>query len=512
MPTKFALLLLSLFLVACNDNSQVPNNDLENAVAPDDAVNQIDASAADTSPYSRVVNQLAGASKPSSNKWQSVQYATPGLIQSSEQRVGDVQKGYQALLGESYVSCGLPERVFRRLQGNAPVSEAPERTGNADGLPFSVNVFTNDIGVSTVSNNCLTCHGTNLFGELVIGLGNEFQDFTNDASAMVERAGFLVRGEDEQQTWEKYADRVAAISPYSKMHTVGVNPANNLTYALIAHREASTNEWSATPLLEMPPTDPPPVSVPPWWRMAKKPAMFWLGEGRGDHARIMMAAAMLCSDDIDSLKAIDEYAPDIRAYIASIEPPPWPFEIDDELAGKGEAVFTQNCSVCHGSYGDDQEYPARLVPIETVQTDPTLVNFAMEKGAPYIDWFNRSFFGEIAMAAPGPGYVAPPLDGIWATAPFLHNGSVPSLRALLDSETRPKIWRHRAQNAQSKDFFNQFDIGWAFEALDAAVYMGEKPVEIYDTRLPGYSNSGHIFGDHLGDQDRSALLEYLKTL
>ena len=44
-------------------------------------------------------------------------------------------------------------------------------------------------------------------------------------------------------------------------------------------------------------------------------------------------------------------------------------------------------------------------------------------------------------ADPVPGYTAPPLDGIWATGPFLHNGSVPNLALVLDSTRRPTYWR-----------------------------------------------------------------------
>jgi mono/diheme cytochrome c family protein len=452
---------------------------------------------------------LAGEDKV---KWPLVKMSTPGRIGHVEQRQGDPVEGRRALLEESYVSCGLPERIYRDLLGDSPITQVAGRTSAADGLPFSTNLIVNELGVPTVTNNCLTCHGTVLFGELVIGLGNEFMDFTQDASALVERAGALVSNEAETLSWEHYADRIAAIAPYTKMHTIGVNPANNLTFALIAHRDAQSNAWSDEPLLALPPVDPPPVSVPPWWRMNKKPAMFNLGEGRGDHARIMMAASMLCSDDVAALKLIDQYAPDLLAFIKNIEPPAWPFSIDRKLAEEGKRIFENTCSRCHGRYGQSPEYPARLVPLETVQTDSTLVDFAFSDGLPYVDWFNRSFYGQLSIAAPGPGYVAPPLDGIWATAPFLHNGSVPTIRAVLDRKSRPQVWRHKTANASQRDSYDQGDLGWGFEVIDPIKISKVKPIDIYDTRLSGYSNSGHLFGDHLDDSQRTAVLEYLKTL
>lgn len=446
-----------------------------------------------------------------SPEWSQARFSTAGTIDAYTQRVGDPVAGRRALLEEAYVSCGIPERVYRQLPSQPDVLEVQGRTREADGLPFSVNVTTDKQGVRIVSSNCLTCHGTGLFGELVIGLGNEFLDFTLDASVLVERSGALVQGEAETRAWELYADRINAIAPYIRPHTVGVNPANNLTFALIAHRQVSDNAWSDTPLLPLPPTDVPPVSVPPWWRMAKKPAMFNLGEGRRDHARIMMAASMLCTDTTEELEEIDAYAPDIRAYIASLSPPAYPFAIDNVLAGQGEALFNDNCSVCHGTYGEQSSYPAKLVPLAVVGTDPALVEFAHGAGVPYIDWFNRSYYGKMSTAAPGYGYVAPPLDGIWATGPFLHNGSVPSIAMVLNSKTRPAYWRHSATDASSPDDYDQIRLGWQHTVLENGK-SASSDTRTYDTSLPGYSNSGHRFGDHLTSAEREAVIEYLKSL
>lgn len=444
--------------------------------------------------------------------WPAARFATSGLIPSEAQRQGDAAAGRTALLEAAYVSCGLPERVFRQLLDGAEPVQIEGRTAAAQGLPYNVNVFQDDDGNGIVSNNCLTCHATPLFGELVVGLGNEFLDFTGDASVLAERAGLLVEGPAETAIWELYADRIAAIAPYIRPHTTGVNPANNLTAALIAHRRAEDNAWSDEPLLALPPEDPPPVSVPPWWRMQKKPAMFNMGEGRGDHARLMMSASMLCTDSIDELQEIDAYAPDIRAFISSLEAPAWPFEIDAPRAAEGRQLFEQTCSSCHGTYGDDPVYPARLVPLETIGTDPALVEFAYGQGAAYVDWFNRSYYGILATAAPGHGYVAPPLDGIWASAPFLHNGSVPSLRAVLDSGSRPTFWRHTVSDASDPDSYDQLNMGWSLEMPSEDKATAAVPQTIYDTRLPGYANTGHPFGDHFSEAQRLAVLEYLKTL
>lgn len=108
-----------------------------------------------------------------------------------------------------------------------------------------------------------------------------------------------------------------------------------------------------------------------------------------------------------------------------------------------------------------------------------------------------------ARLVPFNGYIAPPLDGIWITAPYLHNGSVPDLETLLNSKERPRYW--------SRDFDNpEYDykkVGWKYSAEDSA---GD--TNVYNTDLPGYGNYGHRYGDKLSSTERKAIIEYLKTL
>ncbi len=128
----------------------------------------------------------------------------------------------------------------------------------------------------------------------------------------------------------------------------------------------------------------------------------------------------------------------------------------------------------------------------------------VDLGAPldrFIDWFNIGFYGETARLDPQEGYVAPPLDGIWATAPFLHNGSVPTLEALLDSSKRPTYWRVQLG-------LDQESMGLPHEDATADE---SRSFFVYDTTEPGYGNEGHTYGDVLSDAQRRDLLEYLKT-
>jgi mono/diheme cytochrome c family protein len=299
-----------------------------------------------------------------------------------------------------------------------------------------------------------------------------------------------------------------------KADTIGVNPAINITFALIAHRDPETLAWSPEPLIEPPPKTVAPVSVPPWWRVAKKNALFYNTEGRGDLARGMMAAALFCADDVDTVRKIDTYAPDILAYLASIKPPAWPFGVDHELAEQGRTVFERTCSGCHGTYGEQPSYPNLVVGLDEIGTDPVVAQYRTNGASDqFTQWFERSYYGELAVDAPAPGYIAPPLDGIWITAPYLHNGSVPTIEALLDSSKRPKYWT-RSYGSSAADY-DPVALGWRYTEL-AEGKGGAKDArerkKIYDTTLPGHSNAGHVFGDGLSPEERKAVLEYLKTL
>ena len=96
-------------------------------------------------------------------------------------------------------------------------------------------------------------------------------------------------------------------------------------------------------------------------------------------------------------------------------------------------------------------------------------------------------------------YVARKLGGVWATAPYLHNGSVPTLyHLLLPVDERPKKFHlgHRKYDPKH--------VGYELSV--------EKPVFVYDVDTIGGSNSGHEFGTDLKEDERWEVVEYMKTL
>jgi len=205
-----------------------------------------------------------------------------------------------------------------------------------------------------------------------------------------------------------------------------------------------------------------------------------------------------------------------------LQAPKWPADvlgaIDEAKAQKGEQIFKEKCAGCHQD---------RLYAQMQIGTDPNRANsFGQPVGeipfpkavAPILDGLKKRAFADDGISpAEQAGmdanpvvwratarYLARPLDGVWATAPYLHNGSVPTLYDLLHPDRRPT--RFAVGNRE----FDPVKIGYRDE-LDAA----GANVWIFDTSQPGNSNIGHsgdLFGTTLPEEQKSALLEYLKKL
>ena len=451
--------------------------------------------------------------------------STPGpwdegvYIPPEPQQDGDPVKGYEALVTKGYITCGIPWLLFGLskpfIGSYADGEPLPGRSGKNAEVPFNWTVHEVD-GAEIVSQNCLQCHAGKFNGKLTVGLGTAEADFTDDMSALLKAfpiPDILIPGL-EQMT--RFMNRVKVLGPQTVMRTVGTNPAEMVAVTLVAHRDRHTLAWSEEELLPVPglvvPSDPPP-----WWRAHKKNALFYNGMARGDHRGTMMLATALCTDTVAEAQQIDSYFADIQAYIRSVRAPKYPFAIDAALAEAGAGVFAANCAGCHGTYAEhdeDDTYPNLLFPLDVIGTDPVVAEGGT-KYAPYlVEWYNQSFYGSITRMEPSdpfPGYMAPPLDGVWATGPFLHNGSVPTIELVLDSGKRPTYWRRVDFDSAH---FDEQALGWPYLELpfgQADADDSERKY-IYDTTQVAHTNAGHIFGDHLTESERRAVLEYLKTL
>lgn len=251
------------------------------------------------------------------------------------------------------------------------------------------------------------------------------------------------------------------------------------------------------------------LDAPTWWYLKKKKALYSDGSLRGDFTRPIMQFTM-GEPSGEKIRSWEGDFRDILAYLRSIDAPKYPLPIDNKLARDGEKVFTKTCSQCHGTYGPKGKYPNRLVPIEVVGTDSLRLSALTRE---FREYFNKTWFagGSSHAEETATGYVAPPLDGVWASAPYFHNGSVPTIYGVLTQEARPKYFR-RVGGAKEYD---SKDVGLKFEALAAPAdksLPGETRRRVVDTTLPGLGNGGHPFGFALNESEKRQVIEYLKTL
>lgn len=433
----------------------------------------------------------------------------PTPIPPSRQRTGDATKGFEYLTTGDYIRSGIPYNFFVMGAGKNK-NNFLNRQGINTSVSHEYTAVKAPNGVVVVAPNCLQCHAQVFDGKLIMGLGNTGIDFSASQPVNSRNLAMLenllkTKFPKQYEASASFLTVTQKLSPFLRAEVRGVNLADHLSALLVSHRDPVTFQWSDAELLPRANTPTIPTDTPPWWLLKKKNAMFYNGFGRGDFGRFLMASNLLTVNDTSESSEVDAHMPDVLSYIYSLKAPKFPKPLDEGLAKKGVAIFASACASCHGTYGDKPTYPNLLIPEAIIQTDSLL--YSSNYSSPqYVGWFNRSWFTKgdhPAQLVPFRGYIAPPLDGIWITAPYLHNGSVPTLEGLLNSRLRPTYWSRNFEQPA----YNYDSPGWVFQTEQKATNTST-----YNTTLPGYGNGGHTFGDALSASQRKALIEYLKTL
>lgn len=208
------------------------------------------------------------------------------------------------------------------------------------------------------------------------------------------------------------------------------------------------------------------------------------------------------------------------------------WEIVKEKADEGHKVFSKRCASCHGQYsleGDLIAYKDKRIPVSLIGTDPARATALNDAFLDFLSDSYLNFEGESSVnleLKEKRGYVAPPLVGVWATAPYFHNGAVPTLYHVLFPEKRPKVWK--ASNFK----FDESRVGLLVEEFDSPEVIPAptiitdadgKPVVAVDNGGNDYFNSflpvgGKSIAGHekmlknLSEDDKLKVLEYLKRL
>ncbi|HEY9697654.1 MAG TPA: di-heme-cytochrome C peroxidase [Trichocoleus sp.] len=354
------------------------------------------------------------------------------------------------------------------------------------------------------------------------------------------------------EDFESYLERNKAPHPYGygRLDALGI----------------SLNEVTGTAMQIPSNISPPeaPVSYPALWLTPELEWVQWNGSVTNPLTRNVGQALSVFGKATLSGPIFDHFKStvyvrnlyELEKQIGQLEVPVWPEEIlgtiDRTQAVRGEALFQVNCASCHANkppypMTSPNRFGKSLIKVERtkladVGTDPIAAErFAKRVSktgnlAPYFtgpdgrqlsEVPTPTLFGFIATlvserqldelrllneekimyrgyrerVSPGDllAYKAGPLAGVWATAPYLHNGSVPNLnQLLLPSEKRDKTFHVGSQE------FDPVNVGFKTEASAGSME--------FQTTLPGNSNAGHEYGTTLNDDDRHALIEYLKTL
>lgn len=250
------------------------------------------------------------------------------------------------------------------------------------------------------------------------------------------------------------------------------------------------------------------------------------------------------------LKRIGE----IESFLTNMPPPPFPkdacpeqkrFCVDGALVAAGAPVYEKHCAECHEP---GRKWTSKVIPIADIGTDRERMDTWSQAAADQANRKVRDMGIPRKEMVKNFGYVSPPLDGIWLRAPYLHNGSVPDMRALLEPVAGRPRWFVRGYDVYDPEALgfesNPCALGFKAAAVpDKAAAPGadkgttggtsppcdlgfapDRPVPkegdegppvgvfLYDAQERGNGNGGHLYGIELTPAEKKALLEYLKTL
>ncbi|HEY6880397.1 MAG TPA: hypothetical protein VI299_20375 [Polyangiales bacterium] len=488
---------------------------------------------------------------------------------------------------------GIP--LSRRRNPYPLPGEDPNLTDGGSGqLPEALTQFRDADGryLGDVGFNCHECH-TGKVGDpdegeglgMLYGSGNPLVDVSIGYS--------------------KYLTGLSSLIPYGTNKTRGTGDI--LAYPTILGTDFDRLPHYNESLVASPAAGS--VDFPAWWQVGHRTRRFHDGSFAMDNVRpvlgfffpVLTASKLL---DLDHGRQwIEARAKDAQLWLESLTAPRYPGPIDSALAEVGAVLFhTKNlwaeslrnptprpaggngsCATCHGVYApryvhdpaflerpELEGIAAYVVPIDLIDTDRARYASLSERLADSLShtWWAQGTNEEASVcfgAVDRGGYLAPPLYGVWATAPYFHNGSVPNVWEVLAPAERKPLWRRLAAPPPAgapPNVLMGFDtnlaraydherLGWRYAVLPC----GEGPLDcgpaqaetnpiasalrngpygqvwltwnlapmpvdtetletrkIYNTRKYSQGNGGHAFTAVLTDDERRALVEYLKTL
>lgn len=417
--------------------------------------------------------------------------------------------GYRNLTGNVYLPADFDEDVLRKLDTSRftwpfldSVIPAESRSGTWLAHGLSPRPDDPKLPLQYVYRdgnyvmNCFACHGGNLYGATYPGAPNTTYGLESLTESV--RKAKLQLGKPLT-----HMDVGSLVMPLGT--TNGTSNAVMFGVALMNFRDADLNFLKDKLPAAMTHHD---MDAPPWWHFYRKSHLYIDGFAQKGHKGLMQFM-LVRENGPEKFRKWESDFRDVYQFLEELRPPKYPLPIDLVKAERGRSVYLQLCAECHGTYdGDRLDYPERMVPIEEIGTDRVRFDALTPQ---HRQAYGESWFGDYGKQntlSNAEGYVAPPLDGLWASAPYLHNGSVPTLWHMLHPEERPQVWRRVAMG------LDESLIGLVVEPLDAVpgkLSKGEKRW-YFDTKVAGKSAKGHDYPSVLNESQKEDLLEYLKTL
>jgi mono/diheme cytochrome c family protein len=443
--------------------------------------------------------------------------ALAGVADEPDDRLTPAERGYRNLTQREYLPPDFDQETFdaawqhwpEPLRTAAEKAAPDERrkmaferyglTPRPDDASKPLQYVLDEDGNWTM--NCFACHG----GSVPDGQGG----------VTVWPGAPNARFALQTLTEETRLAKATLGKPFSRMDigsvAVPLGTSNGTTNAvmfgvvLMAFRDADLNVDTRRPI---PPLTNHDMDAPPWWHFERKKQLYIDGFAEKGH-RGLMQFMLVKQNGPEKFRQWEDEFRDVFAYLSSIEPPKYPYPIDQPLAERGRLAFNRVCAECHGTYGEASSYPEKLIPIDVIGTDRVRLDALTPSGR---DLYGKSWFAEYGetnnIREPG-GYVAPPLNGIWASAPYFHNGSVPTLWHVLHPGERPVVWKRRGNGHDPSRVGHEVE---TLDKLPAEIKDGSQKREYFSTRAFGKSAAGHDFPDELTADEKQAVLEYLKTL
>ena len=428
----------------------------------------------------------------------------------------------------------------------------------------SISNYKGAVGGQT---NCFLCHAGVVAGSLHAGAMNTQLDQLNLSVAL---AGVLLASPAlleentlqsqlgsptaaiERQVFDTYLNRTRRIylPTFSQSRAKGDNLGPFAVWRTFARYEGVGIEAiPATTTAQLDSlfagVDLPTVDSNAWWTYKYKESIYRFDDRSPDFSKHF--ATTFNQPGPDSNANHDEQVQimdDVLAYIRQLPSPSYDRKIKWRRAARGAELFHGaepiaaggylSCSGCHGSYISEPDRYEVFYDADTgvvdVGTDSAYSDFLMTTGAaiadPISDHLVRYFNGDQSYRIQTPensGYQPPPLDGSWASPPYFHNGSVPTLHAVLQSGTRPEYWQrsihpdaydHRKAGLRYRSLTARQVEALQREASIAHPFSAETQLyrRVYDTTAFGKSNNGHAFGDAMNRRERADVIEFLKSL